>query len=141
MGRACKTYRPRPICSAHGTKNPLPLGMRSVKSGQDMDFTVFKAENIDIHHVFPKAYCVLKGYPKSKYNSIVNKTPISFTTNRKIGGAAPFEYLSKIEEKYGVSKNDLNKYIDSHWLNVIPSPYVMTSFQYSPNSFRRGCVR
>ena len=30
MGRACKTYRPRPICSAHGTKNPLPLGMGSV---------------------------------------------------------------------------------------------------------------
>ena len=31
MGRACKTYRPRPICSAQGTKNPLPLGMGSVK--------------------------------------------------------------------------------------------------------------
>lgn len=92
-------------------------------SGQDMDFTVFKAENIDIHHVFPKAYCVLKGYPKSKYNSIVNKTPISFTTNRKIGGAAPSEYLSKIEEKYSVSKNDLNKYIDSHWLNVMSMRY------------------
>ena len=30
MGRACKTYRPRPICSAQGTKNPLPLGMGSV---------------------------------------------------------------------------------------------------------------
>ena len=34
MGRACKTYRPRPICSAQGTKNPLPLGMGSVNSGQ-----------------------------------------------------------------------------------------------------------
>ena len=31
MGRACKTYRPWPICSAQGTKNPLPLGMGSVK--------------------------------------------------------------------------------------------------------------
>ena len=31
LGRACKTYMPRPICSAHGTKNPLPLGMGSVK--------------------------------------------------------------------------------------------------------------
>ena len=31
MGRACKTYRLRPICSAQGTKNPLPLGMGSVK--------------------------------------------------------------------------------------------------------------
>ena len=32
MGRACKTYRPRPICSAQGTKNPLPLGMGSVNN-------------------------------------------------------------------------------------------------------------
>lgn len=34
MGRACKTYRPRSICSAHGTKNPLPLGMGSVKKSR-----------------------------------------------------------------------------------------------------------
>ena len=32
LGRACQTYRPRSICSAQGTKNPLPLGMGSVKS-------------------------------------------------------------------------------------------------------------
>ena len=31
MGRACKTYRLRSICGAQGTKNPLPLGMGSVK--------------------------------------------------------------------------------------------------------------
>ena len=31
LGRACKTYRPRPICSAQGTKNPLPSGTGSVK--------------------------------------------------------------------------------------------------------------
>lgn len=86
-------------------------------SGQDMDFTVFKKENIDIHHVFPKAYCEKKGYPKSKYNSIVNKTPIFFTTNRKIGGAAPSEYLLRIEEKNHVSTDDLNKYLESHWLD------------------------
>ena len=29
-----KTYRLRPICSAQGTKNPLPLGMGSVKISQ-----------------------------------------------------------------------------------------------------------
>ena len=30
------TYRPRPICSAQGTKNPLPLGMGSVKFRQGL---------------------------------------------------------------------------------------------------------
>ena len=86
-------------------------------SGQDIDFTDFKKENIDIHHVFPKAYCEKKGYPKSKYNSIVNKTPIFFTTNRKIGGVAPSEYLLRIVEKNHGSTDDLNKYLESHWLD------------------------
>ena len=35
MGRACKTYRPRPICSAQRTKNHLPLGMGSVNCKED----------------------------------------------------------------------------------------------------------
>ena len=37
MGRACKTYRLRSICSAHGTKNHLPLGMESVKCAANDD--------------------------------------------------------------------------------------------------------
>lgn len=87
-------------------------------SGQDMDFTVFKAEFVDIHHVFPKAYCEGKKYPKSKYNSIVNKTPIFYTTNRKIGGVAPSEYLSKIEVKYNLASDMLDRYLESHWLDA-----------------------
>ena len=30
-------------------------------SGREMDFTVYKAEYIDIHHVFPKDYCEKQG--------------------------------------------------------------------------------
>lgn len=26
-------------------------------SGKEMDFTVFSDENIDIHHIFPRAHC------------------------------------------------------------------------------------
>ena len=29
-------------------------------SGRDMDFVSFKADNIDIHHVFPQKYCMAK---------------------------------------------------------------------------------
>ena len=66
-------------------------------SGRDMDFTVYKSENVDIHHIFPKDYCESKKLPKQKWNSIINKTPISYSTNRAIGGIAPSKYLSKIE--------------------------------------------
>lgn len=86
-------------------------------SGREMDFASYKSENIDIHHVFPKDYCVKQGYPKQKWNSIVNKTPISFKTNREIGGVAPSVYLSKIERKGQVNSDTLDGYLVSHFLD------------------------
>lgn len=52
---------------------------------------------IDIHHVFPSSYCQKKNYPRQKWNSVVNKTPLSARTNRTIGGRAPSEYISALE--------------------------------------------
>ena len=87
-------------------------------SGREMDFTVYKSENIDIHHIFPRAYCENKNYPKEKWNSIVNKTPITYSTNREIGGASPSKYLEKIENKGQVNRPTLDEYLESHWIDV-----------------------
>ena len=87
-------------------------------SGREMDFTVYKAENIDIHHVFPRDYCEKQGYDKAKWNSVINKTPITYSTNREIGGVAPSVYLSKIEAKGQVTADTLNSYLETHWLTV-----------------------
>ena len=87
-------------------------------SGREMDFTLYKAENIDIHHIFPKDHCEKNGYPKSKWNSVVNKTPISYSTNREIGGSAPSIYLGKIATKGQVDTNVLDGYLETHWINV-----------------------
>lgn len=87
-------------------------------SGREMDFTLYKAENIDIHHIFPKDYCEKNGYPKVKWNSVVNKTPISYSTNREIGGAAPSIYLGKIATKGQVDADVLDGYLENHWINV-----------------------
>ena len=87
-------------------------------SGREMDFTLYKAENIDIHHIFPKDHCEKNGYPKSKWNSVINKTPISYSTNREIGGAAPSIYLGKIAAKGQVEANVLDSYLETHWINV-----------------------
>ena len=87
-------------------------------SGREMDFTVYKSESIDIHHIFPRDYCEKNDYPRSKWNSVVNKAPISYSTNREIGGVAPSKYLSKIEEKGKVTSSVLDTYIDSHWISV-----------------------
>lgn len=87
-------------------------------SGREMDFTVYKAEGVDIHHVFPKDYCEKQRYPREKWNSVVNKTPISYSTNREIGGVAPGKYLDKIAQKGQVAVSVLDSYLESHWLNV-----------------------
>lgn len=88
-------------------------------SGREIDFTVYKSENIDIHHVFPRYYCEKQNYPKRKWNSVINKTPITYSTNREIGGIAPSKYLDKIENKGQVDSTVLDSYLESHWLDVI----------------------
>lgn len=87
-------------------------------SGREMDFVVYKAENIDIHHIFPRAYCEKQNYNKTLWNSVVNKTPISYSTNREIGGVSPNTYLTKIESKGKVTSDDLNEYLESHLIDV-----------------------
>ncbi len=91
---------------------------RDFISGEEMDFTLYKSERIDIHHIFPKDYCIKQNYPTEKWNSVVNKTPMTSTTNREIGGVAPSKYLSKIESKGKVSAGDLDGYISTHWIDV-----------------------
>lgn len=87
-------------------------------SGREMDFTLYKAEYIDIHHIFPKDHCEKSGYPRSKWNSVVNKTPITYSTNREIGGVAPSSYLGKIATKGQVDTSVLDSYLETHWINV-----------------------
>lgn len=86
-------------------------------SGREMDFTVYQSEKIDIHHIFPQDFCIKQNYPKTKWNSIINKTPISASTNREIGGSAPHKYLSKIEKKGQVDPDTLDSYLSSHWID------------------------
>lgn len=87
-------------------------------SGCEMDFALYKAENIDIHHIFPKNYCETESYPKEKWNSVVNKTPISYKSNREIGGSAPSTYLNKIASQGKVNPDVLNEYLETHWIDV-----------------------
>lgn len=90
---------------------------RDFISGAEMDFSTYSAERIDIHHIFPKDYCINRNYEKSKWNSIVNKTPISASSNREIGGVAPSTYLEKLEKKGSVLPSDLDGYVETHWIN------------------------
>jgi len=93
-----KTMRMR-ISAAYKGVNALLMkeGAQDLRSGQKFDHTVFFGENVDIHHIFPQDWCKKHGIKPNVFDSIINKTPLSYRTNRIIGGVAPSEYLAKLE--------------------------------------------
>ncbi len=93
-----KTMRMR-LSAAYKGVNALLMkeGAQDFRSGQKFDHTVFFGENVDIHHVFPQDWCKKQGIKPAIFDSIINKTPLSFRTNRIIGGVAPSGYVAKLE--------------------------------------------
>lgn len=83
---------------------------------RDLDETDWEERKLDIHHIFPKSWCDKQGIPASRYNSILNKTPISFKANRMIGGKAPSEYLVQLQKHDSVQLDDagMNAILDSY---------------------------
>lgn len=69
---------------------------------------------VDIHHIFPQKWCNDHDIDDEHRESIVNKTAISATTNRMIGGAAPSVYLAAIEKKAQISSDRLDELVDAH---------------------------
>ncbi|MYK96197.1 hypothetical protein F4009_19730 [Candidatus Poribacteria bacterium] len=71
-------------------------------TGSTIRSHILNNEKIEIHHIFPKAWCCEKHeipqnkFRSSQFNSIINKTPLLARTNRMIGGVAPSKYLDKI---------------------------------------------
>ncbi len=76
-------------------------------------------ESLDIHHLFPKKWCIDQGISYKIYDSVVNKTPISYKANRKIGGDAPSKYLKKIQkdEQVGLSDFQMDVILESHLID------------------------
>ncbi len=92
-------------------------GCRDFIANTPTDIMTFYDHRIDIHHIFPRAWCKKQNIDSRIYNSIVNKTPLRAETNRFIGGQAPSVYLRKIEEQRGVSSTDLDSILDSHLID------------------------
>ena len=73
---------------------------------------------VDIHHIFPKKWCVEHGIDDERRESIVNKTAISAVTNRTIGGAAPSAYLAQIEKKAQIDGAKLDHLVEAHLVPI-----------------------
>ena len=84
------------------------------RTGEAATVTTYFEEAIDIHHIFPKAWCATRKIPPHVYNSIVNKTPLTARTNRVIGGRAPSEYLPRLAHSAGVDEDTISKHVSTH---------------------------
>lgn len=96
-----------------------PMSCSDFRTGNSISQEIYFDESIDIHHIFPKAWCdKQKTYIKpDDYNSIINKTALSQRTNRKIGGRAPSEYLTMIEKEWGTDPAKMNRILESHFID------------------------
>ena len=96
----------------------MKSGAEDFKSGQPYDQSVFFDENVDIHHIFPEAWCKSKTIEPGIYNSIVNKTPLASATNRMLGGVAPSTYLGRLtrgnERNPPIAPDRLSAILKSH---------------------------
>jgi len=92
-------------------------GSRDFLSGDTIELATYFDLNIDIHHIFPKAYCEDLGVRPIQWNSSVNKAPLSYRTNRIIGGSAPSKYLESLERNHSVARAQLEEILRSHQID------------------------
>lgn len=117
-----KTMRMR-LSAAYKGVNALLMkeGAHDFRSGQKFDHIVFFGENVDIHHIFPQDWCRHHGYRPEVYDSIINKSPLSYRTNRIIGGDAPSAYLARLEAGNpttpAIGAAPLDAYLRSHLID------------------------
>ncbi len=86
-------------------------------SATRIDFSTYFSEAIDIHHIFPVAWCEKNKIDRSDYDCIVNKTPLSGRTNRIVSGDAPSKYLVRIQKHAGVDGALFQGILKSHVLS------------------------
>lgn len=107
----------------------LAEGAKDFRTGQTYDTTVFFDEAVDIHHIYPQKWCEEQNIPEKEYDTVINKTPLAYRTNRIIGGVAPSSYLAKLE-KGKVAKDgghqdppiqpaDLDAFLSSHGIDPV----------------------
>jgi hypothetical protein len=82
-------------------------------TGEEINDVIYFEEQIDSHHIFPVAWCRKKGIDPKKYNCLINRTPLSAKTNKKIGSKAPSLYLEEFERS-GTSARRLDEILRSH---------------------------
>lgn len=79
----------------------------------------------DHHHIFPTAALQRLGIQDPRSNTIVNKTLISASVNRSIGGRLPSQYVAQWRQELGA--NTFDSILETHAVN----PRFLTGDQWA----------
>jgi hypothetical protein len=89
-------------------------GCLDFRTGYAYDLQRYFEERTDIHHIYPQAWCKAKKIDAKRCDCVVNKTPISAVTNRKIGGNAPSVYLAGLQKTAQIDPARMEDILRSH---------------------------
>lgn len=89
-------------------------GSRDFLTGSPINEQIFFDDTIDIHHIFPQAWCKKQEIESDIFNIIINKTALSASTNRSIGGQAPSSYLEKLQQDADINTAQMDEILESH---------------------------
>ena len=87
-------------------------GAQDFRTGEPINLGTYFDQKYDIHHIFPAKWCRDQRIDPKSFDCVVNKTSISFQTNRSIEGSAPSIYLKKLASNIAVE--DLDHALESH---------------------------
>jgi len=96
----------------------MATGAQDWLKHESMGLANFFDYQVDIHHIFPKAWCAKNGIDEARRESAINKTAISRHTNILIGGRAPSAYLKTLEERGGVDAPFLDGVVATHGIST-----------------------
>jgi hypothetical protein len=92
-------------------------GCKDFRTGYAIDLHTYFEDRVDIHHIFPQAWCRKNGIAAGECDSIINKTAQAARTNRMMGGDAPSQYLARMERQAGISPDRMDKILQSHLID------------------------
>lgn len=104
-------------------QNALMTGLfraevRDFGTNNKMSLQQFIDGNYDIHHVFPKKHCLARGINDDRCNSVINKTLLAKKTNILISGAAPSQYLDKLETEFKLESAIVDSSLRTHGIDA-----------------------
>ncbi len=97
----------------------LQRGARDLLSGDEIERSTYFAQDVDLHHAFPDSWFTGKTgqFPPSIQKSILNKTPRTSRTWKRLGLVNPSVYLARVE-RGGVKANDLDELLRTHCMDA-----------------------